>query len=176
MARSISKGGGPGRSHRRGISLKDLVRLFPDEAAAREWLEDARWGDTGRFCPKCGSLDTYRVASEKPQPYRCRDCKRYFSVRVGTVMENTKLSHSDWVVAIYLLVTSLKGVNSMKLHRDLDVTQKTSWFLGHRIRQGFAGTADGPLLDGTVDEVISSEIVKAVYSGQDAGQGEGASA
>ena len=151
MTRSISKGGGPGRSHRRGISLKDLARLFPDEAAAREWLESARWDYDGRFCPHCGSLNTYHVASEKPQPYRCRDCKRYFSVFVGTVMENTKLGYWDWIVAVYLLATSLKGVSSMKLHRDLGLTQKTAWFLGHRIRQGFAASADGPLLDGTVE-------------------------
>ena len=69
-------------------------------------------------------------------PYRCRDCGKRFSVRVGTVMQSSKLGYQTWLLATYLLTTSLKSVSSMKLHRDLDVTQKTAWHLAHRIRKG----------------------------------------
>ena len=71
-------------------------------------------------------------------PYRCRDCGKYFSVKTGTAMAKSHVPLRKWLMAIYLDVTSLKGVSSMKLHRDLGVTQKTAWFIQHRIREAFS--------------------------------------
>ena len=68
-------------------------------------------------------------------PYRCRDCRKHFSVRTGTVMQQSGLPVRKWVIAIYLCSTNLKGVSSMKLHRDRKITQKTAWLLAHRIRE-----------------------------------------
>ena len=143
---------GPGKSHRRGITLIDLVRMFPDEAAAREWFERIRWHD-GRSCPKCGGTRTVCVVNERPMPYRCRDCREHFSVKTGTVMQSSKLSLQKWAFGIYLMSTSLKGVSSMKMHRDLGISQKTAWMLIHKIREGFLGPehGDGPGLTGTVE-------------------------
>ena len=89
-------------------------------------------------------MDTYRVKSGKPMPYRCRDCKRYFSVKTGTLMAGSPLPVRKWVYAIYLDVTNLKGVSSMKLHRDIGVCQKTAWFMQQRIREAFQ--AEGPMV------------------------------
>ena len=107
------------------------------------WFERVVWGDE-RACGHCGSLDMYRIKSGQPMPYRCRDCKRYFSVKTGTLMAGSPLPVRKWVYAIYLDVTSLKGVASMKLHRDLGVTQKTAWFMQQRIREAFR--AEGPMV------------------------------
>ena len=74
--------------------------------------------------------------------YRCRDCRAYFSVKTGTAIEKSKVSLRKWVLAIYLELTSLMGVSSMKLHRDLGVTQKTAWFMLNRIREGLLGRDD----------------------------------
>ena len=71
-------------------------------------------------------------------PYRCKDCRGHFSVRKGTVMQSSKLGSQTWAFAIYLIATSLKGVSSMKLHRDLKISQPCAWHLSHRIRKGFA--------------------------------------
>ena len=128
---------GPGRAHREGISLLELSELFPDEDAARSWFESILWPTGERFCPRCGSADTHE-ASHKKMPYRCRDCRAYFSVKTGTVMEGSPLPLRKWVYAIYLDVTSLKGVSSMKLHRDLGITQKAAWHMQQRIRTAFA--------------------------------------
>lgn len=87
--------------------------------------------------------------NEKPTPYRCRTCKLYFSVRTGTAFERSHVPLRKWVVAIYLCMTSLKGVSSMKLHRDLNVTQKTAWFMAHRLREAFE--RDGGLFAGPVE-------------------------
>ena len=122
--------------------------MFPDEASARRWFEAQRWPEGARPCPGCKSLATYPVASEKPMPYRCRSCKMYFSVRTGTAIERSHVSLKKWVWAIYLCLTSLKGVSSMKLHRDLKVTQKTAWFMAHRLREAWASdpeTFKGPV-------------------------------
>ncbi|MBM3530723.1 MAG: IS1595 family transposase [Alphaproteobacteria bacterium] len=127
----------PGRSDRHGISVMDLFRMFPDEAAARKWLEDIRWPEGQRNCPHCGSLKTAVVKNEIPMPYHCGDCREYFSVKTGTVMQSSKVPLQKWVIAMYLLSTSLKGVSSMKLHRDLGMTQKTAWLLAQKIRQGW---------------------------------------
>ena len=126
----------PGRSHRDGISIIELAQRFPDEDSAREWFESVVW-PIGRICPRCTGTDTYE-GTHKGMKYRCRPCNKTFSVRTGTVLECSRLPLQKWVWAIYLEITSLKGVSSMKLHRDLRVTQKTAWFMLGRIRETLA--------------------------------------
>ena len=139
---------GPGKSHRKGISLLDLAEMFPTEEAATEWFEEQVWG-TERGCPKCGSMETSEVPNRKPMPYWCPGCRKYFSVRTGTALERSKVPLRKWAFAVYLVTTSLKSVSSMKLHRDLGVTQKTAWFMLHRLREAWgtkgAATFDGPV-------------------------------
>ena len=128
----------PGKAHRKGISLIELFQMFPNNEAAQAWLEEQRWGGEP-WCPHCGSFNV-RLNNHKSMPWRCaeRECRKKFSVRSGTPLQSSPLGYQIWVVAIYLLTTSLKGQSSMKLHRDLKVTQKTAWFLAHRIRKTFA--------------------------------------
>ena len=134
----------PGKAHRKGISLIDLLDdLFPTDEAAQAWLEEQRWGGEP-WCPHCGSFNVRRN-NHKSMPWRCaeRECRKRFSVRSGTPLQGSPLGYRIWVIAIYLLTTSLKGQSSMKLHRDLKVTQKTAWFLAHRIRKTFDNSGDG---------------------------------
>jgi transposase-like protein len=132
----------PGRSDREGLSVMQLFQMFPDESSSRKWLEEIRWPDGERHCPHCGSLKTSTVKGENPMPYHCGGCRQYFSVKTGTVMQSSKVALQKWVIAMYLLSTSLKGVSSMKLHRDLGVTQKTAWTLAQKIRQGWIDGSD----------------------------------
>ena len=127
----------PGKSHREGISLIELGEMFPDEAAATAWFESLVW-PTGRHCPHCGSTETAEAPPSKKMPYWCGACRKGFSVRIGTALERSRVPLRKWAFAIYLEMTSLKGVSSMKLHRDLRVTQKTAWFMLHRIREAWA--------------------------------------
>lgn len=126
---------GRGRAYRKGISLLKLVEMFPDEESAVKWFESVFWPD-GRKCPRCEGSNTYEIKNANGMPYRCKDCKRYFSVKTGTVLQSTKVPLKKWVWAIFLEMTSLKGVSSMKLHRDLDIRQGTAWHMLHRIREG----------------------------------------
>ena len=139
----------PGKSHRKGISVMRVAEMFATEEKAVEWFESWHWGPTGEMaCMRCGSVNCYRVKSGKPMPYRCRDCKKYFSLKTGTLMEDSKLPLRVWGWAIYLELTSLKGVSAMKLHRDLSISYPTAWHLLHRIREAFADLAvifDGPV-------------------------------
>ena len=125
-----------GKSHREGISLIELTEMFPDEASAVRWFEQIRWPDE-RHCGHCGSTETKPVPNAKPMPYWCTSCRSYFSVRTGTTMEKSRLPLRKWAFAVYLYVTNLKGVSSMKLHRDLKITQKTAWFMLHRLREAW---------------------------------------
>ena len=117
------------------ISLKQFSALIPDEEAAITFMENRRWGK-GMYCPKCGVENCYRVKSGKPMPYRCRVCKKYFSVRVGTVMEQSNLSVKSWLLAIHIMHTSRKGTSALQMQKMLGVDYRTSWFLCHRIREG----------------------------------------
>ena len=141
----------PGKSHREGVSLMQMAELFPTDDAARKWFEAKIWPE-GRHCPRCGSERTCE-ASHKYMPYWCRDCRSYFSVKTGTVMERSPLPLRKWVYAIYLHLSSLKGVSSMKLHRDIDVTQKTAWYMLQRIRKAFDRDDDdfNPPFEGPVE-------------------------
>ena len=126
----------PGRSDREGMTTREALAMFPTDAAAERWFESVVWNE-GRFCPHCGSLDTIERKSRKPMPYWCRDCKGYFSIRTGTPMHRSKIALRDWAYAIYLHSVSLKGVSSMRLHRELGVSQKSAWHMAHRIREAF---------------------------------------
>ena len=128
----------PGKHYRKGLSFVQVMDLFPDDDAAREWIESQVWPD-GPHCPKCGSLNIHTPIKHRSMTHRCRDCAgRYqFSLKTGTAMQGTKLGYRVWAIAIYLLSTNLKGVSSMKLHRDLDITQKSAWHLAHRIRESW---------------------------------------
>lgn len=135
----VSKAG-PGKAYRSGVSLIQLTKLFPDEESAERWFEAQRWPD-GMVCPKCDSTNIAACKDKKPQPYRCRTCRKHFSVRTGTVLARSHIPLQKWVFALYLYVTNLKGVSSMRLHRDLDITQKSAWFMVHRIRKALKGRA-----------------------------------
>lgn len=126
----------PGKFQRKGISLLKLAEMFPDDPTAEAWFVEQRWPD-GAHCPHCGSINVQSGAKHKSMPYRCREkeCARRFSVKTSTVMEGSNLGYRAWVVAIYLMNTNLKGVSSMKLHRDLGITQKSAWFMAHRLRE-----------------------------------------
>ena len=142
---------GPGKHWRKGMTLVEVMRMFPDDAVAERWFVETRWPDGERGCPHCGSVSTYEVKSRKPQPYRCHDCRKYFSVKTGTVMQGSNLGLQVWALAFYLLTTGLKGTSSMKLHRDLGVTQKTAWHLAHRIRETWQDGNQGGDFEGAVE-------------------------
>ena len=138
----------PGKSDREGINLVQLFEIFPTEESARGWFEAKIWSG-GRHCPRCGNTETLECTGTPPMPYWCPACKQHFSVRIGTILERSRVSFKQWAVAIYLHLTSLKGVSSMKLHRDIGVTQKTAWFMLQRIRK--AWESDDPLFAGPIE-------------------------
>ena len=141
----------PGKSHRKGISLVKLTSMFPTDEAAQEWFESVIWPN-GPHCPHCGSLNVQAGIKHRSMTHRCRDCPKrpMFSLKTGTAMEGSKLGYRVWAMAIYLLTTNLKSVSSMKLHRGLDICQKSAWFLAHRLREGWT-IKGGAKLDGPVE-------------------------
>ena len=126
----------------------ELVEMFPTENEARKWFETAMW-PTERCCGKCGSTRT-RTASHHSMPYWCSDCRGYFSVKTGTPLAHSNIPLQKWAFGIYLCLTSLKSVSSMKLHRDLDISQKSAWFMLHRIREAWESN-DGAPFSGPVE-------------------------
>ena len=133
---SMSKG--PGKSYREGLSLDRLFRMFPTDEAAEAWFTAERWPD-GPYCRHCGSRNIQCGIAHPTMTHRCRDCpkRRMFSLKTGTVMQGSPLGYRTWLAAIYLVATNLKGVSSMKLHRDLGISQKSAWYLAHRIREAW---------------------------------------
>ncbi len=134
MARSQNRHPGPGKASRKGLSIVQLIRKFPDDRTAEDWIAGIRWPG-GPVCPHCDSSNVQCGARHPSMNYRCRACRKFFSVRSGTVMQHSNLGAQKWVIATYVLTTGLKGESSMKLHRDLDITRKSAWHLAHRIRE-----------------------------------------
>ena len=127
----------PGRHERKGLTIMELFEMFPDDEAAERWFELQRWGEEGPACPGCGSCRYAVIKDRNPMPYRCMDCRSYYSVRKGMVMQSSKLGLQKWAIAIYMVTTGLKGVSSMKLHRELGIRQSSAWHMLQRIRESF---------------------------------------
>jgi len=124
---------------RKRVSLYELLARFATETDAMRHIESLRWKN-GRICPRCGSNET-RHASHKTMPYWCRPCRKYFSVKTGTLMEGSNIAYRKWMTGIHLLSTSLKGVSSYKLANDIGMHQSNAWFMAHRIRTAWANNA-----------------------------------
>jgi hypothetical protein len=112
-------------------SLFDLFDAFPDEQACVDHLRAIRWAD-GEFCPYCGGLRIYHFSDRKT--HKCGDCRQRFSIKVGTIFEDTKLPLRKWFAAIWMITNHPKGIASTTLAKDLKITQKTAWFVLHRLR------------------------------------------
>lgn len=130
------------------ISLHGFFQEYPDEDAATAFLENRRW-KKGLHCPKCGSANVAHTANRKPMPYRCRHCRKHFSVRTATVLAESKLPTHKWLMAIYMLHKARKGVTSVQMAKELRVSQKTAWFLQQRIRKAMEHRGD--LFNGEIE-------------------------
>lgn len=128
-------------------SLLQVLDFFKDETTCIKYLAQQRWGDTPS-CPHCGNVGAYITN----RGYKCKakECHKKFTVTTGTIFENTKISLRYWFAAIYLGTAHKKGISSLQLSRDLNITQKTAWFLLHRIREMLANNAP-ELLTGVVE-------------------------
>jgi transposase-like protein len=112
--------------------------IFNDETKAREWLEAELWPH-GPACPHCGVLNRatkVQGKSHRPGLYMCNECREQFTVTIGTVMEKSHIPLNKWMLAIFLLSASKKGMSTHQLHRMLGVSYKSAWFMMHRIREG----------------------------------------
>ena len=128
------------------ISLYQLTKLYPNEEAARVYMEGRRWPN-GATCPACG--EAKRVGKRPKGFYRCNACKKDFTVRTGTIFERSHVPLDKWICAMYLLMTARKGISSLQLGKELGVTQKTAWFMLGRIREACGN--DPSVLSGIVE-------------------------
>ncbi|MCZ4351576.1 IS1595 family transposase [Roseovarius aestuarii] len=130
------------------LSTFEFFQKFPNEEAARNFFEKRRW-DGGPVCGHCGSVSVTECKDHKPMAYRCKDCRKHFSVRTGTVLAESRLPLLKWLLAIYMLTSARKGIPSTQMARELGVTQKTAWFLAQRIRETWMG-GNNDKMDGQV--------------------------
>jgi transposase-like protein len=126
-----------------------LPKIYTDENAARAHLESLLWPD-GPYCPHCGNADTTRITklkgnSTRPGVHKCNECEKPFTVTVGTVFERSKIKLHTWLYATHLLTASKKGMSAHQLHRTINVSYKTAWFMFHRIREGMRAVNPGPM-------------------------------
>lgn len=138
----------PGKAFRKGVTIAKLLKEFPTDEAAEAWFVKQRWPD-GIACPHCGDMDIQTGTAHPKMPYRCRGCKKFFSVKTGMMMEGSKIGYQAWLIAVYSLTTNLKGMSSMKLHREIGITQKSAWLMAHKIREAWKD--DRTLFGGPVE-------------------------
>jgi len=129
------------------MSEEAFLGKFPDEEAAMAYLENERWH--GQIeCPRCGSK---RIGKFTKGWHRCNDCKKPFNFKTNTIFERSKIPLKKWLYAFYKITTARKGISSMQISKELGITQKTAWFMLHRIRKAMKGGKYNGLLKGIVE-------------------------
>ncbi len=121
------------KKHAKTLSLFQLMEAYPTEQDAIKYLEQVRWGDEP-ICTKCGCTGRIKPQVKHPGRYWCGDCRSYFTARTGTPLEYGKVDVRKWMYAGYLLMTARKGISSLQLSKELNVTQTTAWYMLHRLR------------------------------------------
>jgi len=129
-------------------SLLELMEAFPDEQSCIDHLREIRWRD-GEFCPYCGGTRIYHFTDRKT--HKCGDCKARFSIKVATIFHDSKLPLRKWFLAMWLITAHPKGIASTTLAKDLKITQKTAWFVLHRLRHAARTKSFNMPLSGTVE-------------------------
>ena len=128
------------------LSIYSFMMLFPDEASALRYIEKTLWGDLP-ICPYCHGTNTTKRLSRKG--HLCKKCRKDFTIRIGSIFENSNIGLHKWLYAMYLFVTSRKGIPSLQLSKEIGITQKSAWFLLQRIRESCKQSIQ--LLDGIVE-------------------------
>jgi transposase-like protein len=125
-------------------TLLDLLTYFDNEQVCRDYLELLRWPDGIRCAYKeCGHDKVFKFANGKT--YKCAKCERQFSIKVGTIFEDSKIDLKKWYAAIYLITSHKKGISSIQLGKDIGVTQKTAWYMNHRVRHSLGWDVEDKL-------------------------------
>lgn len=133
-------------------TIKQLIKQFPDEKSARDYYEQKRWGDKP-VCPHCGCPHHYKLKpNARNNNYKCadKDCRKKFNCLTASIFENTKIPLIEWFKAIYIATAHKKGISSHQLARDLGITQKSAWFMLHRIRESLRDKAP-QTLEGNIE-------------------------
>lgn len=129
-------------------TLFQMMAAFPDEQSAIDHFTAIRWAN-GAFCPLCGSTRVYHFSDKRT--HKCGDCRKRFSIKVGTIFEDSKIELRKWLLAIWMITSHKKGIASTTLAKDLGVTQKTAWFMLHRLRHAARTQSFNKPLEGEVE-------------------------
>jgi transposase-like protein len=129
-------------------SILEMMEAFPDEQSCIDHLTAIRWRN-GEYCPYCGGTELYHFSDGKN--HKCKACKARFSIKVGTIFEDTKLPLRKWFLAMWLITSHKKGIASTQLAKDIKITQKSAWFVLHRLRHAARTQSFNAPLDGDVE-------------------------
>src|SRR3954453_22848932 len=134
------------------LSILEIAARFPDSLSAAEYLEAVRWPN-GPVCPHCGESERkpYRLKHQTRKLWKCAACRKQYTVTVGTIFESSHIPLNKWLLAFYLLCSSKKGMSAHQLHRMLNITYKSAWFVFHRVREAMRYPAFTSRMTGTVE-------------------------
>ena len=159
---------------KRKLSLLQITRKFPDNESAEQWFIKHRW-KYGVECTHCASKRVTERQKVGKRAFRCKDCRKDFSAKTGSVMHDSKIGYREWAIAIFLMTTDVKGTSSTKLANDLGISQKTAWYMAKRIREAYQGHDPIPLATAVeVDEAYFGGVDKHKHENKKLNKGRGA--